>query len=81
MNINEKIMNHGAGCFDELVSSLSNEEIEEMNADYIREDYESEFDFRYCVVFAYVKNWLIEHIDNGDNGVETKALFEIFCAM
>ena len=81
MDINEKILNHGACCFDELVESFSNEEIEEMNTEYIREDYKSDFDFKYNVVFAYVRDWLIENIDNGYTDNETKALFDFYCAM
>ena len=81
MDINEKILNHGACCFDELVESFSNEEIEEMNTEYIREDYKSDFDFKHNVVFAYVRDWLIENIDNGYTDKETKALFDIYCAM
>lgn len=81
MDINEKILNHGVGSFDELVESFSNEEIEEMNTEYIREDYKSDFDFKYSVTFAYVRDWLIENIGNGYTGNETQALFEIYCAM
>ena len=81
MDINEKILNHGPGSFVELVKSFSNEEIEEMNTEYIREDYRSDFDFKYCVVYAYVRDWLIENIDNGYTDYETRALFEIFCAI
>ncbi len=81
MIVNEKILKHGVGCFDELVDSLTNEEIAEMNKEYIREDYDSDFDFKYCVASAYIKNWLIERIDSYDNGAETRFLFEIYCAM
>ena len=81
MPINEKIMNHGAGCFDELVDTFSAEEIDEMNTGYIRDDYQSDFDFKYCVAFAYVRDWLIEKINTGFNDADTKALFDIYCSM
>jgi hypothetical protein len=81
MKIKEKILNHGAGCFDELVEAFTTEEIDAMNTELIREDYKSEFDFKYGVAFAYVRDWLIENIDNGNAGSEVQALFEIYCAM
>ena len=81
MAIFEKILNHGVGCFDELVESFRNEEIEEMNTEYIREDYKCDFNFKYDVVFAFVRDYLIEKIGNGDNGRETQEMFEIYCAM
>ena len=81
MDINEKILNHGAGCFVDLVESFDKEEIEEMNTGYIREDYKSDFDYKYAVTYTYVRDWLIEYIGCGFTDSETQALFEIYCAM
>lgn len=81
MDINEKILNHGVGSFDELVESFSDEEIEEMNTEYIREDYKSDFDYKYAVTYTYVRDWLMEYIECGFTDSETQALFEIYCAM
>ena len=81
MDINEKILKHGAGCFDELVELFTDEEIDEMNTGLIQEDYKCNFDFKYCVAFAYVRDWLIENIGNGFTDGETQTLFEIYCSM
>ena len=81
MDINEKILNHGVGSFDELVESFSDEEIEEMNTEYIHEDYKSDFDYKYAVTYTYVRDWLMEYIECGFTDSETQALFEIYCAM
>lgn len=81
MDINEKILNHGVGCFDELVNSFDETEIEEMNTEYIREDYTSDFEYRYAVTYAYVRGLLIEYIGCGFTDRETQELFEIYCAM
>ena len=81
MEILEKILNHGVGCFDELVESFNNEEIEEMNTEHTREDYKCDFDFKFNVVFDFVSDCLIESIKKGDCEQETKELFEIYCSM
>ena len=81
MDINEKILNHGAGCFADLVESIDELDIEEMNMAYKREDYKSDFDYKYAVTYAYVRDWLIEYIGCGFTDSETQALFEIYCAM
>ena len=81
MDINEKILSHGAGCFADLVESFNKEEIEEMNKEYLPEDFKSDFYYKYAVTYNYVREWLIEKIDNGYTDNETLALFEIYCAM
>ena len=37
--------------------------------------------YKRCVVFTYIKEWLIENIDNACNDKETRDLFEIFCSL
>ena len=81
MDINEMIQNHGVGCFDNLVEKFSDSEIDEMCGDIIREDFKNEFSYKRCVVFTYIKEWLIENIDNACNDKETRDLFEIFCSL
>ena len=81
MDINEKILNHGAGCFADLVESIDELDIEDMNMAYKREDYKSDFDYKYAVTYAYVRGLLIEYIGCGFTDRETQELFEIYCAM
>ena len=55
--------------------------IEEMNTGYNREDFKSDFDFKYAVTYAFVRDLLIEYIGCGFTDRETQTLFEIYCAM
>lgn len=81
MTVFDKILNHGVGCFDELVEMFSEKEIDEMNCGFTREDYTIDFYFKYAVVYQFVKDWLIKNIGSDLNDRETVALFKIYCAM
>lgn len=81
MDINEMILNHGAGCFYKLVESFSDEDIEKMNYKCKRENYSSDFDYKYAVAYTYVRDWLMDYIECGFTDSETRALFEVYCSM
>lgn len=81
MDTYEKILNNGAGSFVDLVESFDEWDIEEMNMGYNREDFKSDFDFKYAVTYAFVRGLLIEYIGCGFTDRETQTLFEIYCAM
>lgn len=81
MDTYEKILNHGAGCFVDLVESFDEWEIEEMNTGYNREDYTSDFNYKYAVIYSAVREWLVDYIQSGYTGHDTQTLFEIYCAM
>ena len=81
MDTYEKILNHGAGCFVDLVESFDEWDIEEMNTGYNREDFKSDFDFKYVVTYNAVREWLVDYIKSGYTDRDTRTLFEIYCAM
>ena len=81
MNIQEKILEHGVGCFDELVESFSNEEIDEINQEYRMEDFACEFDFKFAVLRDHIKAWLIMDIECNEKIRYIRELFEIYASI
>lgn len=79
----EKIMNWNRQDFTELVNQMAADEISDMNDWLTRMGYEIDpecKDFAGEVVFEYIKQWLIQQI-NESITCGTQELFEIYSAI
>ena len=79
----EKIMNWNRQDFTELVNQMAVDEISDMNDWLTRMGYEIDpkcKDFADEVVFEYIKQWLIQQI-NESITCGTQELFEIYSAI
>ncbi len=80
MNISyeDKILGWNMKNFDELVSSMTDDEIDDMVWFLEKNDFfpmSADYNDRSEVVYDYMKRWLYTVIENGDK-VASKALFE-----
>ena len=85
-SFDEKIMNWNKKDFDELVEQMDENEIQEMNW-WLRSreidvapDCNASGDYRKDVLHEYIKQWLIQQIDEGISS-GTAELFEIYQAI
>ena len=79
----EKIMNWNRHDFTELVNQMAEDDISDMNNWLTRMGYEIDpecKDYADEVVFEYIKQWLIQQINESIKS-GTKELFEIYCAI
>jgi hypothetical protein len=79
----EKIMNWNRQDFTELVNQMAEDEISDMNDWLSRMGYEIDpecRDYAEAVVFEYIKQWLIQQI-NESITCGTQELFEIYSAI
>lgn len=81
MDVFEKILEHGANRFDELIESFSDAEIEEMNTEYSKDDFVNEFGYRFMVVRDYLKQCLITDLECNEKIANIRELFEIYASI
>ena len=73
-----KVMEYQPDHFDELIASLSDEDIEAMGTEYHREDFSCDFIYKVSVVRDWLKAMLIMDLECNERIGWLRELFEFY---